>query len=281
MNKIVYINGKFTNYKNAKISIEDRGFQFADSIYEVVGIYNKKLLDLEFHINRLKYSLNELNIKFTFNTKLLVNIFEKLIKINLVKNGIIYLQITRGVQSRSHVFNKGLKPTLVIYTQHKSFNLPNKYFKGVKVITHEDLRWIRRDIKTTNLLPNILAEQAAHNKNAYTAILVKDNKITEGSHSNIWIVKNKIIYTHPANNDILKGVTRTSLLLVIKKLNYKFKEKKFTKRQLINADEVFLTSSSSFITPIIKIDSIFINNSKIGIMTRQLAKSYFKFITNE
>ena len=156
----------------------------------------------------------------------------------------------------------------------KIFNLPDKKLKGVKVITHKDLRWARRDIKTTNLLPNVIAEMNARKNNAYTAILIKDNIITEGAHANIWIVKNSIIYTHPSNTDILKGVTRTSLKLVIKKFKLKLKEDSFNKKQLYEADEVFLTSSSSFVTPIIKIDSKKINHGKIGKITLQLAESY-------
>ena len=236
---------------------------------------DKKLLDIKFHFKRLKFSLNELDIKFIVNEKKLINIFNKLIYKNFIFNGIIYMQITRGVQSRSHAFRKNLKPTVIIYTQHKKFNLPNANFTGVNVITYEDLRWARRDIKTTNLLPNILAENKDNKKNAYTSILLKNNRITEGAHANIWIVKNDIIFTHPSNTDILKGVTRIALKLIIKKFKLKLKEDSFTKMQLYKADEVFLTSSGSFVTPIIKVDSKVINKGRIGKITRQLAVSYF------
>ena len=276
MHNITYINSQFVNFKDAKIHIEDRGLQFADSVYEVIAVVNKNLLDLRFHIKRLKYSLNELDIQYKFTEKNLLKIFNKLIDHNSIKNGIIYLQITRGVQKREHAFKKKLKPTVIIYTRKKTFNLPNKNFKGVSVITHEDYRWSRRDIKTTNLLPNILAENAAHKKKAYTAILIKNNKITEAAHANIWIVKNNIILTHPSNNEILKGVTRTVLKVIIKKFKLTLKEKSFTKKQLFNADEIFLTSSGSFVTPIIKVDSKFINKGKIGNITKHLAQSYFK-----
>jgi len=281
MSKIAYINSKYIKFNNAKIHIEDRGLQFADSVYEVVAIINKNLVDLKFHFKRLRYSLGKLNIEYKFNDKKLTNIFIKLIDNNLVKNGIIYLQITRGVQSREHAYKRNLKPTLIIYTQNKIFNLPNKNFKGVKAITHEDLRWSRRDIKTTNLLPNVLAENLANKRNAYTAILIKNNKITEGSHSNIWIVKNNKILTHPSNTDILKGVTRTTLKLIIKEFGLKLSENSFTKKQLYDADEVFLTSSGSFVTPVIKIDSKLINNGKIGNITLKLAKLYSKSFINE
>ena len=276
MSNIAFINSKFIKFNEATIHIEDRGLQFADSVYEVIAVVNKNLLDLKFHFRRLRYSLNQLDIKYKFTEQHLSKIFKKLVDNNFIKNGIIYLQITRGIQSRQHAYKKNLKPTVIIYTQKKTFNLPNKNFKGVKVITHEDLRWKRRDIKTTNLLPNVLAEMIAHKKNAYTAILIKNDIVTEGAHSNIWIVKNNTILTHPLNTDILKGVTRISLKSIIKKFKLQLKENSFNKKQLYDADEVFLTSSGSFVTPIIKIDSKFINHGKIGKITLQLAKAYYK-----
>ena len=276
MQKIAFVNSKFINHNEASIHIEDRGLQFADSIYEVVAVVNKNFIDLKFHFKRLRYSLKELNIKYKFTDAELTKIFKKLINKNSIINGIIYLQITRGVQTRTHLYKKNLRPSIIIYTQKKIFNLPNKKFKGVKVITHTDLRWARADIKTTNLLPNIIAEMNAHKKKTYTAILIKDGIVTEGAHSNIWMIKNDIIYTHPSNTDILKGVTRTSLKLVIKKFKLKLKENSFNKSQLYSADEVFLTSSGSFVTPIIKIDSNIINHGKIGKITLKLAEAYYK-----
>ncbi len=255
MPNFAYINNKFVNFKSAKIHIEDRGLQFADSVYEVIAVLNKNLIDLDFHLKRLKYSLGELEIKFSINKKNLNNIFINLINKNKTRNGIIYLQITRGIQFREHKYQKDLNPTLIVYTRNKSFNLPGKNFTGVNTITHQDLRWKRRDIKTVNLLPNIIAANMAKKKNAYEAILIQNGKVTEGTSSNIWIIKRNNLITHPANSDILKGVTRTSLLKIIKKTKLKFVEKQFTHKQLLNADEVFLTSSGSFITPILKIDN--------------------------
>ena len=281
MTKYVYLNSRLVKHKDAKIHIDDRGIQFADSVYEVVPIYNKRLVDTKFHFQRLRISLLALEINYTINNKQLLNIFLKLIDLNNIINGIIYLQITRGVQQRSHAYKKNLKPTVIIYSQPKSFNLPNKNFKGVEVITHEDLRWSRADIKTVNLLPNILAENLAHRKNKYTAILIKKNKITEGVSSNIWIIKKNTIFTHPANNNILKGITRTTLKLIIKKKGLILKENSFTKEQLFKADEVFLTSSGNFITPILKIDNNIINGGKIGDITLKLANLYFNSIKNQ
>ena len=280
MPNFAYINNKFVNFKSAKIHIEDRGLQFADSVYEVIAVLDNNLIDLDFHLKRLKYSLRELEIKFTINKKNLNNIFLNLIKKNKTKNGIIYLQITRGIQFREHKYQKNLTPTLIVYTRNKSFNLPGKKFVGVKTITYQDLRWKRRDIKTVNLLPNIIAANMAKKKNAYEAILIQNGKVTEGTSSNIWIIKRNNLITHPANSDILKGVTRTSLLKIIKKTSLKLIEKQFTHKQLINADEVFLTSSGSFITPILKIDNKKINNGKIGNITLKLAEMYTEACVN-
>ena len=280
MPNFAYINNKFVNFKSAKIHIEDRGLQFADSVYEVIAVLDKNLIDLDFHLKRLKYSLRELEIKFTINKKYLNNIFLNLIKKNKTRNGIIYLQITRGIQFREHKYQKNLNPTLIIYTRNKTFNLPGKEFVGVNTITYQDLRWKRRDIKTVNLLPNIIAANMAKKKNAYEAILIQNGKVTEGTSSNIWIIKRNNLITHPANSDILKGVTRTSLLKIIKKTKLKLIEKQFTQKQLINADEVFLTSSGSFITPILKIDNKKINNGKIGNITLKLAEMYTEACIN-
>ncbi len=275
-----YINNKFVSFKNAKIHIEDRGLQFADSVYEVIAVLNGNLIDLDFHLKRLRYSLKELKISYKFNKLDFKNIFDKLLSKNKISNGIIYLQITRGVQYREHKYKNKLIPTLIIYTRNKKFNLPGKNFKGVSTITFEDLRWKRRDIKTVNLLPNIIAANKAKQKNAYEAILLQDGKVTEGTSSNIWIIKKNNLITHPANSDILKGVTRTSLLKIIKKTSLKLIEKSFTHKQLLEADEVFLTSSGSFITPILKIDRKKINKGKIGNITLKLAKMYTTSCTN-
>ena len=275
-----YINNKFVSFKNAKIHIEDRGLQFADSVYEVIAVLNGNLIDLDFHLKRLRYSLKELKISYKFNKLDFKNIFHKLLGKNKISNGIIYLQITRGVQYREHKYKKKLIPTLIIYSRNKKFNLPGKNFKGVNTITFEDLRWKRRDIKTVNLLPNIIAANKAKQKNAYEAILLQDGKVTEGTSSNIWIIKKNNLITHPANSDILKGVTRTSLLKIIKKTSLKLVEKSFTHKQLLEADEVFLTSSGSFITPILKIDKKKINKGKIGNITLKLAKMYTTSCTN-
>jgi len=281
MSKIAYLNSRYVKFNEAKIHIEDRGLQFSDSVYEVISFYKLQLIDFEFHIKRLKYSLKELEIKYLVNQDKLKKIFNKIIKLNKLKNGIVYLQITRGVQPRDHSYKNNLIPNLIIYTMSKKFNLPNRNFKGKKAITYQDLRWKRRDIKTVSLLANVLAKKEAVRKNAYEAILIDKGKITEATASNVWIVKNNKLITHPTNTDILKGITRETIKRIIKTNKLQLNEKSFTVKQLYNADEVFITSSTNFVTPITKIDSIIINKGKIGNISLQLAKLYKSLFIDE
>ena len=278
MSKYVYLNNQYVNYKDAKIHIEDRGFQFSDSVYEVIKVINGKLLDIEFHLSRLKYSTCESNFNFKINKPSLKNIFLSLVKKNQLKNGIIYLQITRGIQPREHAYKKNLKPNIIIYTAKKKFNLPDKNYKGYKAITYPDIRWGRPDIKTTSLLANILAATEASKQGAYETILVKGKKVTEAAHSNVWIVRGKKIITHPANKEILKGVTRTVLKKIINSLNLKLIEREFSIKELMKAEEVFITSSGSLVTPITQVDKIKINKGKIGTITKSLALNLYKAI---
>ena len=274
MSKIVYLNSKFVKFRDAKIHVEDRGLQFSDSVYEVVSVFNNKFIDYSFHMKRLKYSLKELNIKYTVKTSKLRNIFEKLVLKNKIKSGIIYLQITRGVQPRNHAYLDQYTPNIIIYVRKKTFNLPGNSFVGKTAITVKDLRWKRRDIKTVSLLPNILAKKDAEKRGAYEAIFIDNGKVTEGTSSNVWIIKNNVLITHPSNTDILKGITRETLKKLIKNEKLQLKEKEFNKEQLYTADEVFITSASSFVTPIIKIDNKKINNGRIGTISRKLSEMY-------
>ena len=278
MSKFVFLNTRYVEFKDAKIHIEDRGFQFSDSVYEVIKVINNNLFDFDYHMGRLKYSTKELKFNIKIDNIFFNKIFINLIKKNRLTNGIVYLQITRGEQPREHAYKKNLKPNIIAYTSKKKFNFPNKNFKGYKAITYPDIRWGRPDIKTTSLLANILAASEASNKAAYETILFKNNKIKEASHSNVWIIKKNKIITHPATREILKGVTRTLLINIIKSLEINFEEREFSINELYKSDEVFITSTGSLITPIIKIDKIKINNGKIGQVTKFLALSFYKAI---
>ena len=278
MKNITYINNKFVKNSNAKISVEDRGLLFADSIYELISVFNKKIVDIDQHLNRLKSSLNKVKIKYNFNKKKIRKIINKLIKLNNVINGYIYIQITRGVAERKHEFPKQYKPTTIIFT--KNLNVDKKiYKKGVKIITIPDLRWLRRDIKTTSLLPNVLSKQLAVEKNAFESWLIDNGNITEGSASNAWIIKSSnTIITHQANNKILKGVTRDTIIKILKKNNFNVKERPFNLIEAKNAKEAFLTSSTMSVLPVVKIDNYNVSNGKPGDVTKKIINLYNNYI---
>ena len=278
MKNITYINNKFVKNSNAKISVEDRGFLFADSVYELISVFNKKIVDIDQHLNRLKSSLNKVKLKYNFNKKKIRKIINKLIKLNNVINGYIYIQITRGVAERKHEFPKQYKPTTIIFT--KNLNVDKKiYKKGVKIITIPDLRWLRRDIKTTSLLPNVLSKQLAVEKNAFESWLIDNGNITEGSTSNAWIIKSSnTIITHPANTKILKGVTRDTIIKISKKNNFNVIEKPFNLIEAKNAKEAFITSSTLSVLPVVKIDNYNISNGKPGDITKKIMYLYNNYI---
>ena len=278
---ITYVNNNYIDHNKAVISVEDRGLLFSDSIYELISVFNSKIIDFDLHIKRLFISLKKIRIKPNFSKKKIENIINKLMNQNSLKNGYIYIQVTRGTAERKHEFPINYKPTLIIFT--KNLNINKKiYEKGVKVITMPDIRWMRRDIKSTSLLPNILSKQNAIEKGAYEALLIDNGHITEGSASNIWIIKdsNKIV-THPVNNKILNGITRQTLIKILKKNNFIVLEKTFNLIQAKNSKEAFLTSSTMSVLPIIKIDNFNISNGKPGKTTQKIMSLYNYYINQK
>ena len=230
MSRVAYVNGNYLDFNKSLIHIEDRGYQFADGVYEVFNVSNSKLVDYDLHLKRLFRSLGELQIKSPISKNTFIYHIENIVRMNIITNGLIYLQITRGVAPRDHKFPKKQKSSIVITGRHSSEDeYENKFKKGIKVSTHEDIRWGRCDIKTISLLPNVLAKQDAHIKGASEAWLInKEGYITEGCASNAWILKkDNTLITHPSNNAILTGITRTSFIKGLKKHSIKFKEAKF------------------------------------------------------
>ena len=276
MANIAYVNGQFIPVEQASISVNDRGLQFGDAIYEVWAVKNGKFFDEEGHFARLNRSLNELAINNIFNHNSLKIIFRELLTRNRVKNGIIYLQISRGTANREHGFAKNLRPNIIITARSKNFaQLETKAQKGFRIKTTKDNRWGRVDIKTTNLLPNILAKQNALDNNFDDVWFVDDkNNITEGSAQNAWIVKDETIITRPLSNEILAGITRQSVLKLINKLNLKIQERAFSLDELYKADEAFVTSATSFVTPIISVNGNNIGEGKIGEFVKILRSAY-------
>jgi D-alanine transaminase len=276
-----YINGKYKKLSQSSISVTDRGFQFSDGVYEVIAIYNNKFVDENLHLNRLRTSLNKLNIKINLSIKQIQNISHKIKKLNKISNGIIYLQVTRGDQHpRDHKYKKIMKPNIVIYSIKKDFKkLDQLALKGVKTSLYPDIRWLRSDIKSISLLGNVMAANYAKKNNSHEAILFDHkNNITEGNSSSIWIIKKNICYTHPLTYRILKGCTRNKLITILKAHKFKFKEKLFSKKALLDADEVFMTSATNFIMPIIKVDTHKISNGKPGSFSQRLRKEFINSI---
>ena len=267
MSRVAYVNGNYLDFKKSLVHIEDRGYQFADGVYEVFNVSDSKLVDYDLHIKRLYRSLGELKIKSPISKNTFIYHIKNIIKKNIITDGLIYLQITRGVAPRDHIFPTNQKSSMVITGRHLSADeYEIKFKKGINVTTYDDIRWGRCDIKTVSLLPNVLAKQDAHIKGASEAWLInKDGFITEGCASNAWILrKDNTLITHPSNNSILTGVTRTSFIKGLKKHSIKFKELKFKIKDVRNAKEAFATSATQYITPVIKINKIKIGNGKPG-----------------
>ena len=276
MPNITYIDGKYLNYEDSKIHINDRGYHFGDAVYEVI-VFNKNIFyDFDGHIQRLFKSLTSLEIKFSLSSSSLKIIINNLIRLNKANIGSVYIQVSRGVAERNHSFHGlNIKPILTIIVSKKS-NIENN-LNGVKAITLNDNRWSRPDIKTTQLLPNVLAKTLANKNNAYESIFIDDEGfVTEGSSSNIWVLnKENQLITRNLDGKILSGITRNSISLFAKKNNITVVEKKFTLIELYNAKEVFLTSASSFIMPIVQIDDQNINQGLVGNISLELRKLYF------
>tara|TARA_A100001011_G_scaffold397646_1_gene499343 strand:+ start:5804 stop:6655 length:852 start_codon:yes stop_codon:yes gene_type:complete len=280
MSREVYVNGDYKNFKEAEVHVEDRGYQFADGVYEVFAILNSKIVDYEGHIKRLYRSLKELRITSPIQKKSYKFHINEIIKRNIIKDGLIYLQITRGVASRDFKFPKNSKSSIVIIGK----NIPSNYYrnsfnKGIKVKTTKDLRWKRVDIKSLNLLPPVLAKQNAVDNGFEEAwLLDEDDYITEGSSSNAWIVKNKTVITRPVSNSILNGITRSTLIKSLKKIGYKFSERKFNLNDIKDADEAFITSATQFVMPVIAINNMRIGNGHVGEFAKLFKEIYFKSI---
>tara|TARA_B110001454_G_scaffold195915_1_gene198478 strand:+ start:485 stop:1321 length:837 start_codon:yes stop_codon:yes gene_type:complete len=262
---MVYLNGNFIPKEKAYISVMDRGFLFGDGVYEVFPVYNKKIIGLEAHLSRLQDGLDAINIKNPHSNDDWKSLIKKIISFNIKNaNQAIYLQISRGCdQNRKHTYDE-LNPTTYIQSSLIGPREKNSLFKGKSAITREDIRWLKSNTKATSLLANTLYAQEAKENNAEEAILLRDGVVTEASSSNVFIVKDNCIYTHPKGRNILPGITRDITISLAKKLNIKVSETTFSKEQLMEADEVWITSSTREILPITSIDNNIINSGLSG-----------------
>ena len=278
MARYAYVNGRYVDHRQATVHIEDRGYQLADGVYEVVGVRDGRLIDEAPHIDRLDRSLRELRIGWPVSRATLGFIIRELMRRNRLRDGLVYMQITRGVARRDHAFPTTLvRPALVLTTKNTK-RAEADPGPGIAVKSQPDIRWERCDIKTVALLPNVLAKQAARESGAYEAWLIDDEgKVTEGASTNAWIVtQNDELVTRPTDSGILAGITRLTLRSLVGALQLKLVERPFTLAEAKKAKEAFITSATSFVTPVVKIDGETVGDGKVGPTARRLREEYVR-----
>lgn len=279
MSRIAYVNGRYVNHAEAVVHIEDRGYQFSDGVYEVCEIARGFIIDMNRHLDRLARSLGELNMAWPMHRSALELVLKEVIRRNRVNDGLVYLQVTRGVAPRDHPFPKNaVRPAMVVTAKRVDAKAASaKAESGIDVITVPENRWERVDIKTIGLLPNVLARQKAVEEGAHDAWFVDpDGYVTEGSASNAWIVTaDGNLVTRPAEFGILRGITRTTVLDVAKKLGLRVVERPFTVEEAVTAREAFVTSASSVVMPVVSVNAVPIANGHPGSVVVSLREAFF------
>lgn len=282
MSRIVYVNGEFVPEEDAKVSVFDRGFMFADGVYEVSSVIRGKLIDNEGHMVRLQRSMNELDMPAPATNEEIEAIQKQLIEKNDLDEGLIYLQVTRGPADRDFAYPKEPKPSLVLFTQKKNVINNPIAETGISVITVEDIRWARRDIKTVGLLAPCMAKMQAKAAGADDAWLVEDGSVTEGSSNNAYIVtKDGTIVTRYVGNQILNGITRRAVLALAKEHDYNIEERLFSVEECYEAAEAFVTSATMFVQGVVKIDGKQIGDGKPGPVAKKLREYYVEMALAE
>lgn len=279
MARIAYVNGRYVPLRQAQIHIEDRGYQFADGVYEVCEVYDGCLVDERRHLDRLTRSLGELEIKCPADRKALSFILHEVVRRNRVANGAVYLQISRGVAPRNHVFPKNTKPALVVTARSSSRSKADETATaGVKVITMPDNRWARVDIKSVSLLPNVIARQRAKEAGAYEAWFVDEKGyVTEGAATTAWIVTSDgVLVTRPDGTGILPGITRRTAADVATGQGLLVEERPFTVAEACDAREAFMTAATTLVMPIVQIDERIVANGRPGSVASALRKGFHK-----
>jgi D-alanine transaminase len=278
MSRVAYVNGAYVPLRSAAVSILDRGFQFADSIYEVWAIRGGRLFDTDAHMSRLQRSLAELRITPPMNDASLMVVMRETMRRNRVTDGIVYVQVSRGAASRDHVFPApDTKPTLIVTAKNLDHHaIARRAADGIKITSAPETRWERRDIKSTNLLPNVLARQGAKEKGAFEAWFVDgDGFVTEGTSSTAWIVDaGGVIRTRQLSHDLLHGVTRAAVLQLARERQMKVEERPFTIEEAKAAREAFITAASNAATAVVEIDGAKIGDGRPGPVTQALRAAY-------
>jgi len=271
---MIFLNGKYLSKDDAKISVMDRGFLFGDGVYEVIPVYQKKIFSLEEHLQRLHANLQELDITNPYDNSEWENIFTEIIKHSSFEQEAIYLQVTRGVMNTRTHYQENLYPTVFVESNKISNRDNNEIFAGYSAITEKDQRWSKCHIKSISLLANVLSIKNAKKNNVEEAIFIKDGVITEGASSNVFIVKNNQVFTHPKNNLILPGITREISIKILQDLNIEVFENSFTEEEMMCADEIWITSSTREILPITSVNAEKIQSGKAGPLWEKVYLSY-------
>lgn len=276
MSRIVYVNGEYVPEESAVISVFDRGFLMADAVYEVTSVLDGKLLEFDGHLKRLKRSLSELDMQEPDAINDLLEIHRTLVRDNQVDQGGVYLQVTRGVADRDFIYPENVKSTLVMFTQSKDILGSKLVEKGMKVISIDDLRWGRRDIKTVQLLYPSMGKMMAKSAKCDDAWMVEDGFVTEGTSNNAYIVIDNKIITRELSNDILHGITRNSVLRYAEEAQMEIEERPFSVKEVLAANEAFITSASTFVMPVVEIDGEPIGEGRPGRVSKRLREIYIE-----
>jgi D-alanine transaminase len=279
MTRIVYLNGDYMPDHEAKISIFDRAVNFGDAIYDVAGVLDGKLIDFEHHMQRYFNSLSKLAIESPLSKDEILQAFRRLVELNQLDEGLVYMQVTRGVAERDFVWPEGIKPNVFMFTQAKMADENEAGQKGIKLASVPDIRWARRDIKSVNLLGQVLAKKEAHEAGAYEALMVDgEGYVTECGSTSFFMVRGNEILTRPLSNDILPGVTRRAIIALCAANDLSLNETRFSLEEALAADEAFISCASSYILPVVKIDDRELSGGKPGDLTLRLREIYLEHV---
>ena len=279
--RIIYLNGSYVEESKAKLSVLDRGLLFADAVYEGFGILDGQIVDFIFHMDRLKRSLGELSIPMTFSFDEMFHVLMELIKKNNAQSGFLYLHITRGAGDRAFHYHNDYVPNIFAFVQGEKFaadDLP----VPIELMTYPDLRWVRRDIKSTNLLAQVMAKHAANQSGAFEALMVDENGlVTEAGSSSFFFIRNNKLYVRPVSQEILNGITRQTMIRVAKERGISIIERTYSLEEVLVADEALITASSIYVLPVGKIDGTVIGDGAAGPFTLALRQGYLEKARSE
>lgn len=281
MSRVAYVNGQYVAQREAAVNVEDRGYQFADGIYEVVYVHGGRMIDADLHLDRLERSLRELRLPAPMGRAALMRVLAETARRNRVSEGMIYMQITRGVARRDHAFPSRSVPPALVVTARRTPPYPRDPSAwAAAAITYPDLRWARCDIKTVGLTANILAKQAAREQGAAEAFLIRDGMLTEGASTTVWVVDaDGNLRTRHLDHAVLPGCTRAALIAELRDAGIAFEERAVGEQELRNAREAFLTSATSFVRPITRLDGAAVGDGTVGPITRRVFEIFARHVT--